>query len=644
MHRFFVPIALDTVRDDRDYAELLRQFRAADVDRVFICGIGEIKAGEGAIFEDPARLERLIRRLQSDGLEVGVWMNALGHGALLAHATKEEENDPFGFTHIVGLDGRHSKHGLCPSDPRLRAHFAKYIGMVAAMHPDIIMLDDDFRLNVRDTTYDVGCFCDYHMQALSARLGETVTREELYEKAFTGGENRYRSAWLELMRDALLGFAREMRRAVDQVAPEVRLGACACYDTWDMDGTDCIELARTFAGNTRPFIRTIGAPYHDRRIAAAVESTRMQAAWCKNAPDVEVFAEGDVYPRPRYVVPSSQLELFDLALWCAGGIAADQKYMFDYVHRVGYENGYVARHIKNALGREALSAIFAEKSPVGVHVFEPLHKVREWDMPKEKPFTVGRYIHKNFYSKAAKMLVENAIPTAYEDTGYPVILFGESARHVPLDALKNGALLDGGAAKILAARGVDVGLLSAESARFTSEYFKDADDRIHGYGAFPFWRFTVSEHAEVDSLLCPGEAPGSYFYQNADGTRFFVLALDAYAADPKTLLPYQNNYYRGAQLQKALQWVSKKPLPAICAGHPFLYMICAKNKEGTALGVALFNPFEDEVLSPQIALDKVYTTARFVNCSGNLQGDKLILTDIPPFGFAAFEVVADSAD
>jgi hypothetical protein len=67
-------------------------------------------------------------------------------------------------------------------------------------------------------------------------------------------------------------------------------------------------------------------------------------------------------------------------------------------------------------------------------------------------------------------------------------------------------------------------------------------------------------------------------------------------------------------------------------------MICAKNKEGTALGVALFNPFEDEVLTPQIALDKVYTAARFVNCSGNLQGDKLTLTDIPPFGFAAFEV------
>ena len=637
MHRFFAPIALDTIRNDEDYAIYLRQFRAAGIERIFICGIGEIKAGAGAIFEDPDRIERLIRRLQSDGLEVGVWMNALGHGALLAHATKEEEG-PFGFTHIVGLDGKHSKHGLCPADPRLRAHFAKYIAKVAAMRPNMIMLDDDFRLNVRDTTYDVGCFCDYHMTELCNRLGETVTREELYEKAFTGGENRYRTVWMELMRDALLGFAAEMRAAVDAVAPEVRLGACACYDTWDMDGTDCIELARTFAGNTRPFIRTIGAPYHDRRVAAAVEATRMQAAWCKDAPDVEVFAEGDVYPRPRYVVPAAQLELFDLALWCAGGVAADQKYMFDYVHRVGFETGYVARHVKNAPKRVELSAIFENKTPVGVRVFEPMHKVREWVMPKEKPLPVGRYIHKNFYSKAARLLAENAIPTAYEDTGYPVIVFGEAARHISREALKNGALLDGGAAAILQQRGIDTGLVSSSDARFSTEYFKDANDRIHGLGALPFLKLSVKPEAAIESVLLPDEAPGAYTYQNDAGERFFVLALNTYHADVKTLLHYQNNCYRGAQLQKALQWVSKKPLPAVCEGHPFLYMICAKSADDTALSVALFNVFEDEILSPQITLDKVYTSARFVGCNGILQENTLTLTDVPPFGVVAFEV------
>lgn len=638
MHRFYAPIALDTVRNDADYAEYLRQFRAAGITRVMICGLGEIKAGQGAIYDEPDRIERLIRRLKGDGLEVCAWINALGHGALLAHADPKEDQDPFGFTHITGLDGRHNNQGLCPSDPRLRAHFAKSIEVVAAMGPDMIMLDDDFRLNVRDTTYDLGCFCDYHMGELCRRLGETVTREELYEKAFTGGENRYRSTWMELMRESLLGFAREMRAAVDKVDPKVRLGACACYDTWDMDGSDCIEIARAFAGGTKPFIRTIGAPYHDRRVAAAVECTRMQASWCKAAPDVEIFAEGDVYPRPRYTVPAAQLELFDLALLCTDCVDADQKYMFDYSRRVGYENGYVARHLKNAPKRGELSAIFDEKAPVGVWVFEPMHKVQAWDMPAKKPMPVGRYIYKNFYPKSARLLAEQAVPTSYTDTGYPVILFGESARHVPLEALQNGALLDAGAAKILTARGVDVGLRSAEPAIFGGEYFKDADDQIMGYGNLPFMRLQTAPTAEIDSLLLPENAPGAYFYENVAGQRFFVLALDAYSAVPNMLQPYQNNYYRGLQLQKALQRVSKKPIPALCTGHPYLYMICAKNAEGTAMSVALFNIFEDEVLAPEVTLDADYSEARFVNCEGSLAGNKITLSDIPPFGFAAFEV------
>ena len=637
MHRFYAPIAIDTVKEEHALTECVRQLHAAEITRVMICGIGEIKAGQGVIFNEPWRLQALIRRLQSEGFEVCAWVNALGHGALLAHAEKENE-DPFGFTHIVGLDGRHSKQGLCPADPRLRAHFAKTIEKIAAMRPDMIMLDDDFRLNVRDTTYDIGCFCDYHMEELCRLLGERVTREELYEKAFTGGENRYRTAWMELMREALLGFAREMRRAVDAVAPEVRLGACACYDTWDMDGTDCIELARAFAGNTRPFIRTIGAPYHDRRVAAAVECTRMQAAWCKAAPEVEIFAEGDVYPRPRYTVPAAQLELFDLALWCAGGINADQKYMFDYARRVGYENGYVARHLKNAPKRAELSAIFDGKRAVGVQVIEPMHKMREWVLPKEKPMAIGRYIHKSFYPRSARLLAEQAIPTAYEDAGYPVILFGESARSVPLEVLSRGAVLDAAAATILTERGVDTGLLSARPAPSNGEYFLHADDKIIGYGGLPLMALSVREGAEVESLLLPDRTPGAYRYENGAGQRFFVLALNFYEAIAGSYQAYQNSYYRGEQLQKAIEWVAKKPLPAVCTGHPYLYTVCAKSEGGDALSVALFNLFEDEIIAPEITLDAAYTSARFVNCDGTLCGNKLTLTDIPPFGFAAFEV------
>lgn len=636
MHRFSAPIALETVTDET-FPAYVSQFRAAGVDRVLICGIGEIKASNGPLFEDPSMLARNIAAFRAEGFEVCAWLNAFGHGAVLAHAADSDE-EAGGFAHIVGLDGRHSKHGLCPTDPNFRAHYAACLQKVAAMHPDMIMLDDDFRLNVRDATYDVACFCSRHLAALYRELGEEIPLDVLRKRLFVGGKNKYRSAWMKVMGESLLSFAREMRAAVDAVDPTVRLSACMCYDTWDMDGIDGLALARAFAGNTAPFLRTIGAPYHDIRVGATVESTRMQAAWCKDS-GIEIFAEGDVYPRPRYNVPASSLELFDLALLACGAVDGDQKYMFDYVRRVGFENGYVAHHLKNAPLREGICDLFAKKRPIGVRVFEAMHKVEAWDLPEQTPngVAIGRYLHKGFHSRAARFLAELSVPTAYDESSYPVAVFGENARHIPLDVLKNGAILDVTAAKLLAARGVDVGLISSAPQKFQREYFIENDDTIGAISAVPLEKMELAPTAKVLSLLQPGDAPGAYLYENADGLRFYVLAEDSYGRLPTPVREYHNSYYRQQQLMDAVEWVAKKPLPVRCEKNPYLYAIAAKG-EGDAMAVALFNVFEDAILSPTILLDKPYNGVRFVNCTGELKGNVLTLSDVAPFGTAAFEV------
>ena len=637
MHLFSAPLALGTITEE-SYPVYREQLRAAAVTRVLLCGVGEIKAGEGILYEDPARLERAIKQFHADGFEVWVWLNALGHGCVLAHTDpSEEEADAMGFAHIVGLDGRHSKHGVCPTDARLIEHFARSLQTVAAMHPDLILLDDDFRLNVRDTTYDIGCFCENHLAAFYERVGEVIPREQLREKLFVGKGNRYRSAWMAVMGESLLHFARRMRAAVDAVDPAVRLAACMCYDTWDLDGVDGIQLARAFAGNTKPFLRTIGAPYHDSKVAAAVESTRMQAAWCRGQ-GIEVFAEGDVYPRPRYTVPSKFLELFDLALLATGEVEGNQKYMFDYTRRPNFETGYVERHVKNQALRQGIESIFADKHAVGVQVFEAMRKVEQWDIPTVPPVAIGRYLHKGFHSRAARWLSEMAVPTAYAPTEYPLALFGENARHVELEALKNGALLDAAAARILTERGVDVGLRSCTPHNFSGEYYKKAQDRVMGFAGANLCRITCDPRARVLSELLPDGTPGAYLYENEAGARFYLLAVDTYAAPYAPVRNYYNNYYRQQQLQEAIAWVGRKPLPAVCTGNPYLYMICAKNAEGTALSVALFNVFEDEIPTPVVTLDREYSSVRFVGCEGTLVGNQVTLSELAPFGVAAFEV------
>lgn len=54
--------------------------------------------------------------------------------------------------------------------------------------------------------------------------------------------------------------------------------------------------------------------------------------------------------------------------------------------------------------------------------------------------------------------------------------------------------------------------------------------------------------------------------------------------------------------------------------------------------VLLANVHLDDVFAPEIQLDQPYKEIRFLNCTGKLAGDRVVLSDLPPYGIAAFEV------
>jgi hypothetical protein len=115
-------------------------------------------------------LENAISFFKQEGFEVGVWMDAFGHGGVLAHSTTSEYVKE--FERIRGADGRFAQEGFCPLDDNFRSVYVSAIKQVAKMGPDLIMLDDDFRMNIRQ--YHMGCCCDRHMKILCDRLGEEI--------------------------------------------------------------------------------------------------------------------------------------------------------------------------------------------------------------------------------------------------------------------------------------------------------------------------------------------------------------------------------------------------------------------------------------------------------------------------------------
>lgn len=627
MYKLSVPIGADNLNPEY-FNVYLDEIKKCKAQRVFLAVLNHVLTEESVVNKSPELLESAISFFKGNGIETGVWISALGHGIALTHEQNKKED---GYTQIHGVMGDSYGYAYCPSDERFAADYAEKVALIAKMKPDIIMLDDDFRLNTRQ--YYMGCFCPIHLEEYYKRIGERIPREKLEKLIFSGGKNKYRSEYMKLSADTLLGFAKKMRKAVDTVDESIRLGACTTMENWDFCGTDCIEIAKAFAGNTKPFLRTAGAPYWNTNIIDVIEETRQQVEWCKNT-GVEIFTEGDTYPRPRYNVSSRVLELFDLAFVADGNSDGILKYMFDYLMNPDYEKGYAERHIRNESLRRELAEIFAGKRPIGVKPFNALHKIENWVLGENCESGTANRLINAYRSTSSMILSRNSIPTAYGESVYPLLVFGENARYISESDLKNGAIIDAKAAEILQASGIDTGLISFEPLSAAGEYFINEKSTVHNIQNISAGKVCCNEKAEIISRFEPNGTVAAYKYENKSGTRFFVLCFDYYSGERNP--DYFNNYYRRTQLEETVEWVGRKPLPALCRKNPNLYMIASS--DGKAMSVVLFNIFLDEIEKPEILLDICYDNARFINCTGTLDGNKITLSEIQPYGMAAFEV------
>ena len=633
-------VSVPLVRFAEHYEENIREVKRLGASRVFLCP-GQGFGTEAENERDYEALTRAIPIYRAAGLEVGVWISTIGHGG--AHPVPYPAEPEGGFTRLVGLKGQIcAEDSFCPLGPSFSGAVCRHIGRLAETGPDLIMIDDDYRLGTRG---GCGCICDRHMAELRRRLGEDIAPEDVLTKAFTGGPNRYRDTFYHLMGDTLRNFARQMRAAVDRVNPAIRFGACSCITVWDGDGVDSIELAHIMAGKTKPFLRQIGAPYWPAarwskpadRLAYVIELERMQSHWCE-AQGIEVLAEGDVYPRPRYMVPSAYLELFDTALRADNRLDGILKYGVDYNARPLCETGYADRAARNRTVAAEIHRRFAGKSDAGIGVCCTMKKLLGRTI--EDPFReIGvSYVHADFYQPEQQLLTNCSLPISYDPSDVCAVM-GENAKYIALP-LPAGLMLDVKAAQILEERGVDTGLAAAAplSEKPGLERFYAEDD------VAPFalsetsglMGLTLKPGAEALSEFVLAEPAVSAFrYENTDGTRFLVLGYDAehaYGSDR-----FQRSYYRQNQLIRAAEWLGRKPLPAVCPGNPDLYLLCKRGASSMAVG--LWNIFPDAVLTPVIALDRAYSRVEFWNASGHLEGSRVCFDrDLPAYAFAGFEV------
>jgi hypothetical protein len=641
MRKLYVPIMMDPEHRVEIYHD---DFKRLGVDHLFLteCVRFVHEHGDRYAFaiENTKKHVKIYEEL---GYDCGVWISTLGYGGPLFSNAVENKT----YTPIRSITGREAGDAICPTDKNFVARVCKVVTDLAKAGAKMILLDDELCLSVRP---GLGCACKAHIAEFCRRIGKTVTLAELPDLLFTGKPNEERRAWLDMQGDTLRDFCRTLRRALDEVAPNVRMGFCAGYTSWDVEGVDAIELSRILAGNTKPFLRFTSAPYwlHAQRFGQAplptlIEFARMQAAWAKNE-DIEVFTECDTYPHDRFHTPLSHVQCFDTATMLTKDVGV-LKYFYHYPCKPETERGYVNAHLAQAENCAALQKAFYTKEEVGVRVYEPMHRLASATLPEKfDPARSQKQIMSRYaFSEAQKMLSVNAIPTVYEGRGLCGIVFGENASDLTDEALQGGLILDVTAAEMLQKRGIDVGLRSASPLDMTVLEDFGIGTPVSVYFATDLCNVHVAEGARVISEFVDTDyltnaprrrVPSAYLYENAQGQRFLVYAFRA-QNQPENSGMYWS-YRRGAQIAAAIEWLGGKPLPVDCTGEPYGYCRCNENENSVA--VAYFNCTSDGIETLDFKFARDVKNVSIIGAKGRKTDARTVrVEDVRGYGYVAIE-------
>lgn len=311
-------------------------------------------------------------------------------------------------------------------------------------------------------------------------------------------------------------------------------------------------------------------------------------------------------------------KMYDMILRADGATDGILKYMTDYVSNIHFEPGYIDRHVANGQRYKEIEKRFSGKTTVGLDIIEKTDTFRKMDFSKDVSFS--EYGSRGYLPTMSQwFLCDNSIPTAYGRHGCAHIAFGVNAEYLTEQNLADGIITDAQGAEILMRKGIDVGIKAAKKADVPSfEYFIPEDDFTYADTDRPgkFYEYTLDEKATVMSEFIRVDVSGllpdtdsmrksdkrfsaCHIYENAARQRFMI-----YSFVPHSVYVTSGwhrglfrNYYRQKQLAKGIEFLQKRPLPAMCFDAPELYILCKKSEGEMSIG--LWNIYPDSVLKPE---------------------------------------------
>ena len=506
---------------------------------------------------------RAKKSLTARGITISLnpWME-IGHTDR-CRTLKEGQN----FTLMEDYNGKKSTLTVCPLCENWRAYFADfYTYLLRAVQPEVIWVEDDFRLhNHGDLEYG-GCFCPIHMKKYNEKLRTNDTREKFRQKLFgKDADENVKRAWLEVSRETMSDTAAFLGRTVKEAGTGAEVGLMSSTaERHAMEARDWHAIANGLSQ---------GKKIHRIHLPCYMERTGKEYLFDLNRTSLAVraFLPEDVLVYPELengsfssFIKNAEFLRFQLesALpLIPRGMTYD---IFDFTgNGTDPESGYgeAVRSVTPYLnGVLATGVSFSDRKGVVLPIDEKTVYHRKHIMEFEDlcpdEFYAGAYL--SSFGIACKYTTQKKL------SGEIVALFGGAADNFTPEELtalfkENFVVLEGGAALRIVERGLG-GLIGAKSAKripYESTLLSYEEARVETGGiarrrASSFGKagdyVKIEYDGSVTNLSDTYENTGKYFGNGIVRGENFLLN------------PYVMNFFQGEQFNSLRVGILKNEL------------------------------------------------------------------------------------
>ena len=213
-----------------------------------------------------------IKRLKDAGISYQLnFQNLLG-----ANTHGDDFSECYNWEKLVDHKGRESKGCACPLGKKFREQTEKRLRIWAETEPDVIWLDDDFRMHNHGTFneavadgeawyLDFYCFCDEHMRLFNERNNTIFTRETLVNEILKPGKpTQTRKDFLDFLSETMTETAQWIERVIHCVSPDTRIALMTSLtDIHAAEGRKWRPFLTGLCGKYAPILRPTFGPYRE---------------------------------------------------------------------------------------------------------------------------------------------------------------------------------------------------------------------------------------------------------------------------------------------------------------------------------------------------------------------------------------------